>query len=511
MLPKSTEVVKIFYCYARKDRNLRDELEKHLFVLKHQGKIRSWHDREILPGASWEHEVDAQLGLADIVLLLISPDFIASNYCYGIEMQRALERHSQGDVYIIPILLRPCYWEETPISQLQLLPTGEKAITSWQNRDEAFKNVTRGIVRVVDRLLINPSQHSDNNVKDDTERKVVSSPSINPSQPKSTYSDRYTNNERLAKGRLWPIKGSQSSKKIITTFIAATAIIIAILAVLISGLWSKFIPVNDGPISPTANLKSTSTPHTRPTLTAFLHPFEPKINALYMVWKGTGGDQTIYWANSDGSSWSAQQYIPAIASSNAPSLAVFQNRPYIVWKGIEGDQTIYWANFDGSSWSAQRSIPALKTSDAPKLAVFQDKLYMIWKGIEGDQKIYWASFNGSNWSARRSIPNALTSNALTLAIFQGKLYIAWKTRGGDQRIFEASFDGSRWSAQQHISTLGTSNAPTLATFQGKLYIAWKGIEGDPRIYWANFDGSSWSVQRLIPAIGTSTAPSLATF
>ena len=464
MLPKSTEVVKIFYCYARKDRNLRDELEKHLFVLKHQGKIRSWHDREILPGASWEHEVDAQLGLADIVLLLISPDFIASNYCYGIEMQRALERHSQGDVYIIPILLRPCYWEETPISQLQLLPTGEKAITSWQNRDEAFKNVTRGIVRVVDRLLINPSQHSDNNVKDDTERKVVSSPSINPSQPKSTYSDRYTNNERLAKGRLWPIKGSQSSKKIITTFIAATAIIIAILAVLISGLWSKFIPVNDGPISPTANLKSTSTPHTRPTLTAFLHPFEPKINALYMVWKGTGGDQTIYWANSDGSSWSAQQYIPAIASSNAPSLAVFQNRPYIVWKGIEGDQ-----------------------------------------------KIYWASFNGSNWSARRSIPNALTSNALTLAIFQGKLYIAWKTRGGDQRIFEASFDGSRWSAQQHISTLGTSNAPTLATFQGKLYIAWKGIEGDPRIYWANFDGSSWSVQRLIPAIGTSTAPSLATF
>jgi tetratricopeptide (TPR) repeat protein len=137
--------LKLFYCYAREDRHLREELDLHITSLKRQYHIITWHDYEISPGTEWKREIDAQLNAAHIILLLISPHFIASDYCYSVEMKRALERHDAREACVIPILLRPVYWKEATFSHLQLLPRNTIPLTSWSNRDEAFSSVTADI------------------------------------------------------------------------------------------------------------------------------------------------------------------------------------------------------------------------------------------------------------------------------------------------------------------------------------------------------------------------------
>ncbi len=152
----SIRSVKIFYCYAHEDKPLRDELDRHLGALKRSGQITTWHDREIHPGMEWAYEIDMRLNSADIVLLLVSPDFIDSDYCYGREMNQALERHEAKEACVIPIILRPVDCEGTPIDKLQMLPSGRRPITRWHDRDEAFINVARGIREVVRTLLALP-------------------------------------------------------------------------------------------------------------------------------------------------------------------------------------------------------------------------------------------------------------------------------------------------------------------------------------------------------------------
>jgi WD40 repeat protein/nucleoside phosphorylase len=153
--PKRT--IKIFYCYAHEDEGLRNKLEKHLRPLKHLGLISEWHDRNIQAGTHWERDIATHLNTANIILLLVSPDFISSEYCFGVEMQKALERQRLGEAYIIPIILRSVYWEETPIGQLQALPTDGKPVTLWSDQDQAFDDVARSIYKVVKELL-SPSQ-----------------------------------------------------------------------------------------------------------------------------------------------------------------------------------------------------------------------------------------------------------------------------------------------------------------------------------------------------------------
>src|SRR6266568_1878219 len=149
MEAESTKVIKIFYCYARKDKTLRDELEKHLGALKRSGQITTWFDREILPGKEWAQEIDTRLNTADLVLLLVSPDFIHSDYCYSKEMLRALERREAGETHVIPIILRPVDCEGTPICKLQMLPTDGKPVTKWKTRDDAFRDISGEIRKVI--------------------------------------------------------------------------------------------------------------------------------------------------------------------------------------------------------------------------------------------------------------------------------------------------------------------------------------------------------------------------
>src|SRR6266566_2799918 len=152
MTHESMKAVKVFYSYAHKDEKLRNALVEHLSTLRRQGYISEWHDRQIVAGTDWAQEIDAHLHSASLILLLISPSFIASDYCYSIEMQLALERHQARQARVVPIILRPTDLRDTPFAALQFLPAHGKAITTWQNRDEAFLDVARGIRTVIEHL-----------------------------------------------------------------------------------------------------------------------------------------------------------------------------------------------------------------------------------------------------------------------------------------------------------------------------------------------------------------------
>ena len=108
----------VFISYSHADEALRNELEKHLGGLLRQGVITTWHDRRIPPGEDLHGQIDDHLNTADVVLLLVSADFLASDYCYDIEMNRAMERHERGEVRTIPVILRPCDWQGAPFGKL---------------------------------------------------------------------------------------------------------------------------------------------------------------------------------------------------------------------------------------------------------------------------------------------------------------------------------------------------------------------------------------------------------
>src|SRR5215813_1031893 len=144
--------LKLFYCYAHQDKELRDALDNHLSILKRQKLIEIWYDGKISPGVKWEDEIDKHLSSADIVLLLVSAAFLASDYCYSKEMERSLQRHEEGTARVVPIILRPVYWEDAPFSQLQILPTEAKPITRWGNHDDAYEDIARRLHGVVKEL-----------------------------------------------------------------------------------------------------------------------------------------------------------------------------------------------------------------------------------------------------------------------------------------------------------------------------------------------------------------------
>lgn len=115
----TVEPVELFYSYSHKDEGLRDKLAIHLTMLQRQGVIKAWHDRNISAGSEWAEEIDQHLNSAQIILLLVSANFLASDYCYGLEMKRAIERHEAGDACVIPVILKPVDWTDAPFGKLQ--------------------------------------------------------------------------------------------------------------------------------------------------------------------------------------------------------------------------------------------------------------------------------------------------------------------------------------------------------------------------------------------------------
>ena len=146
------EPVDLFYSYAHEDEPLRDELDGHLALLRRKGVIRPWHDRGIVPGQQWDEAIDAQLTRADLILLLVSKDFLNSDYIWGKELAVAIARAERGDASVVPVLLRAVDIEDAPFAKLQGLPTDLRPVTSWPNRDEAWTDVAKGIRRTVEAI-----------------------------------------------------------------------------------------------------------------------------------------------------------------------------------------------------------------------------------------------------------------------------------------------------------------------------------------------------------------------
>src|SRR2546421_2126406 len=142
----------VFISYSPKDRELKSKLAIALSNLRNLKLIHDWHDEDISPGAEWKQQILAHLDQAHIILLLISPDFMASEFCYSIEMQHAIARHDNNQARVIPIILRPTDWEGTPFEKLLMLPSDARPISAWSSRDAAFKDVVAGIRRAIQDL-----------------------------------------------------------------------------------------------------------------------------------------------------------------------------------------------------------------------------------------------------------------------------------------------------------------------------------------------------------------------
>ncbi|ABW26990.1 COR domain-containing protein [Acaryochloris marina] len=152
-----SKALQLFYSYSHKDEGIRDQLETHLKVLQRRGLIQNWHDRKILPGTDWKNELDRNLEQADIILPLVSPDFIASDYCYEVEMSRARDRHDAKEAILLPILIRPVDWNSTSFCDIQALPSDLKPVTKWSDKDDAWLNVMQGLKRVIQVIQKNKS------------------------------------------------------------------------------------------------------------------------------------------------------------------------------------------------------------------------------------------------------------------------------------------------------------------------------------------------------------------
>lgn len=145
-------MIRVFFSYSHVDEKYRNELEKHLMTLKRQGLIESWHDRRIAPGEEWANRIDEELRHADIILLLVSIDFINSDYCYELEMTEALARHDSGEAVVIPVILRPCHWTGLPFGKLQAATQDGKPVEKYPSLDDAFLEITKKIEVVVKKL-----------------------------------------------------------------------------------------------------------------------------------------------------------------------------------------------------------------------------------------------------------------------------------------------------------------------------------------------------------------------
>lgn len=227
-------------------------------------------------------------------------------------------------------------------------------------------------------------------------------------------------------------------------------------------------------------------PCTATTIGGSLAVFHGKLCVLY---RGAKSDN-VWFTSFNGNSWDESDCATGFHSSVGASLAVFRGALHAAGKGVEGDDGIWHAIYDGSTWAKSCSVPTpAATSARPSLAVWNDglgqKLFMAWKGSNGDERIWHSTFDGSVWTAPETIPNAASSDGPALVLFQGAIYAAWRGPGDDERIWYASYNGTSWTNPELLTNpfaVG-SLGPALVVFHDQLYAAWKGGEGDSRILW----------------------------
>jgi tetratricopeptide (TPR) repeat protein len=155
------EPIEVFCSYAPEDETFCHQLEAHLSPLRHEGLLSLWHHRKIVPGTDWSKAIDVHLSKATVILLLVSSDFLASDYCYGIELAQALQRHDANKARVLPIIVRSVLWKSSPFAHLSVLPTNTRAIARWTDRDAAFTDVADGIRQAINDLKAHSERIAD--------------------------------------------------------------------------------------------------------------------------------------------------------------------------------------------------------------------------------------------------------------------------------------------------------------------------------------------------------------
>ena len=169
--------MKAFISYARRDQAMLERLHIHLAMLRREGGITEWYDRDILAGGSIDREIASQLDTSRLFLALVSPDFLNSQYCYESEMQRAIEKHAAGEVTIVPIILEPCDWLVSPLKQFKAVPRDGKPVSDWVNQNTAFLDVVTELRRVTQSISSSPEAE-----QTPTHNKTVKSPNLSTSK-----------------------------------------------------------------------------------------------------------------------------------------------------------------------------------------------------------------------------------------------------------------------------------------------------------------------------------------
>ena len=144
----STSTLRVFIMYAHEDKPVRDKLLQHFRPMVRRGDIDLWSDHEIRPGALWDEEIRTRLNTSDLIIMLVSDDFFASEYIHNVEMESALIRHERGETRLVPVIARYCAWEDvSEIARLQVLPSGGKPVLSkgWDAEDQPYVNIVKGV------------------------------------------------------------------------------------------------------------------------------------------------------------------------------------------------------------------------------------------------------------------------------------------------------------------------------------------------------------------------------
>ena len=138
-------MARIFISYSHKDEELKRELLTHLAELERQGIVTPWSDEQIRPGEELDSAIQNELERADIILLLVSPDFLASTYCREVETVKALEQRKTRGSITIPVILRPCDWQRAPFGRLKALPKDGKPVVHYHPHDDAFLEIAKAV------------------------------------------------------------------------------------------------------------------------------------------------------------------------------------------------------------------------------------------------------------------------------------------------------------------------------------------------------------------------------
>jgi TIR domain-containing protein len=241
-------MVKAFISYSHVDVRYKDELEKHLATLRRNGEMESWTDTMISPSEVWNESISKSLNSADLIICLISSDFINSDYCYDIEMRDALIRHKEGKAQIIPIIIRSCDWSDTPFAHIQVLPTLGKPIREWADQDQAYLNVIEGLKKSIRAMSQPPalavvSAQAGTIAGQTNTEDLAATPKKNDSGLRPGYENPISNNSKIDNTPGYvdympgpeKVQSRKPSRKMTYVYAAATLILLFVVWRLVSG------------------------------------------------------------------------------------------------------------------------------------------------------------------------------------------------------------------------------------------------------------------------------------